>query len=168
MYRVLSLIEEFTMVICITGAFGCGLMQVILRYVFNTGFPWSEGVLIVLTVWAGMMAGSRAVREGYHVRVEVIADSLRQPFRRWVAVASEIVCIIFTGVLCYAGYLYTQFVWSLGAISAEATIPEWLIYGVVPISMACFALRHVQRLWLAFTVTDEPSESLEEKMARSL
>lgn len=168
MYRVLNKIEEFTMVICITAAFGCGLMQVILRYVFNTGFPWTEGVLIVLTVWAGMMAGSRAVREGYHVRVEVVADSLPLPFKRWVAVAAELVCIVFTGVLCYAGYLYTKFVWSLDAVSAEAMIPEWLIYGVVPISMACFALRHIQRLWYAITGSDGRSESLEDKMARSL
>ena len=168
MYRILSLLEEYIIAVCIIGAFACGLMQVILRYAFNAGFPWTEGILIVLAVWASMMAGSRAVREGYHVRVEILADSVRQPFRRWMAVVSEIVCIVFTGVLCYSGYVYTQFVWSLDAVSSEAMIPEWLVYGVVPFSMACFALRHAQRLWHAITRPDDETESLENKMARSL
>lgn len=168
MYRILALLEEYIMAVCIIGAFACGLIQVILRYGFNAGFHWTEGILIVLTVWASMMAGSRAVRKGYHVRVEIVAESVRQPFRRWMAVVSEIVCIAFTGVLCYAGYLYTHFVWSLDAVSSEAMIAEWLIYGVVPFSMACFALRHAQRLWQAITGPDEEAESLENKMARSL
>ncbi len=168
MFRILGWIEEGVMAVCIDGAFVCGLAQVILRYAFNAGFPWTEGVLIVLAVWAAMMAGSRAVRDGHHVRVEVVADNLPQPYRRWAAIVTELVCIAFTGTLCYAGFLYTRFVWSLDAVSAEAFIAEWLVYGVVPFSMACFALRHGQRLWQAATGTDAPHESLETKMAKSL
>ncbi len=169
MDRVLTTIEEIIMVVFIGVAFACGAMQVVLRYAFNTGFPWSEGILITAAVWAALMAGSRAVREGLHVRVEVFADNLRPWARRAAAVTVELVSIVFVGTLAYSGYLYTRFVWMLNAVSQEAYIAEWLIYGVVPVSMGFFALRHLQRLWLLLTgAAGETDEDLDRKMARSL
>ena len=168
MFRVLNVLEDVIMFFCIVAAFFCGLMQVILRYVFNTGFHWTEGILIVFAIWACMMAGSRAVRDGHHVRVEIVADALPPRWKRAATIVAELVAIAFTCVLCYAGFLYTRFVWSLDAVSAEARIPEWAIYGVVPFSMACFALRHGQRLWRAITSAESEDEDLEDKMARSL
>ncbi|MDH5534509.1 MAG: hypothetical protein OEZ08_02915, partial [Betaproteobacteria bacterium] len=59
--RTLAHIETGVIVLLSSTALGLGVMQVVLRYVFNTGFPWTEALFVNLTIWAMLFGGSRAV-----------------------------------------------------------------------------------------------------------
>ena len=59
---------------------GIGTMQVVLRYVFNTGVEWSEAVFVLSTVSAMRMVGVRVVREDKHVRVAAVAKRRKRSF----------------------------------------------------------------------------------------
>lgn len=168
MERILAAIENVVMGTFMVSAIAVGFMQVVLRYVFNTGFPWTEGILITLTVWAALIGGSRAVRDGLHVRVEVFAESLPSVPRRWVGFAAHLVSFLFCLVLAVCGVLYTRFVWQMGAMSLDAYIPEWAIFAVVPVSMTAFVLRYLQILWRLAAGVEEAGRDLEQKIARSL
>lgn len=148
--RALTAAESAAILVLVLSAFAIGVMQVTLRYVFNTGFPWSEGVFVMLTVWAMLVAGSRAVRDGLHVRVDIVLHIVP----RGVRVAFDIVSLIaswaLSGYFAYCGYLYVRFVHGIGAVSAEAYLPEWIIYLIVPIAMGAFFLRYLLKFiaWL--------------------
>jgi TRAP-type C4-dicarboxylate transport system permease small subunit len=141
--KALAVLETIGIVALTLCALAIGIMQVALRYIFNTGISWSEGVFITFTIWAMLLAGSRAVRDGLHVRVDVGVRLLPAPLHR----AAELVSLVAPLVLCsfffYAGFLYTRFVFTLGTVSPEAQLPDWLIYGCVPLTMAAFVLRYL-------------------------
>ena len=141
--RILARIEAVGMVVLTLAALAIGIMQVVLRYVFNTGFPWSEGVFVTLTIWAMLLAGSRAVRDGVHVRVDVFVRHLPTGPRR----AAELVALVAPLALCcvffYGGFLYTRFVFDMDIVSPESYLPEWLVYGCVPVCMGAFVLRYL-------------------------
>lgn len=168
MDRLLSRIESFVMASFMIAAFGVGFMQVFLRYALNTGYPWSEGMLITLTVWAAMIGGGRAVRDRLHVRVEVFADALPPKPRKAALLLSEGISLVYCAMMAWFGWLYTRFVWQLGNVSFEAYIPEWMIYGVVPVALGLFVIRYIQRLWHIATTDAVEEDDLETEIARSL
>lgn len=168
MDRILYRIETVVMLTFTIGAFAVGFMQVLLRYAFNTGFPWSEGILITLTVWAAMIGGGRAVRDRLHVRVEVFADALPPKPRKYVLLLSEGISMMYCAVMAWFGWLYTKFVWELGNVSFEAYIPEWMIYGVVPVALGLFVIRYIQRLYHIARSETVDEDDLDTEIARSL
>ena len=141
--QFLCLIESIAIVVFSLIALFLGVLQVILRYGFNTGIHWSEGVLVVCVVWAMLLAGSRAVRDGLHVRVDIVP--LLLPERARMVCAALAILTSFALCLCffYCGWLYTQFVYGMNIINPEIGIPDALIYSIVPFSMAMFVVRYV-------------------------
>jgi C4-dicarboxylate transporter DctQ subunit len=141
--KALAAVEAVGIVLLTLTVLVIGVLQVGLRYIFNSGIPWSEGVFITLTIWAMLLAGSRAVRDGLHVRVDVGIRLLPAPLRRAAELIALLAPLILCGFFFYAGFLYTHFVYSLGIVSPEARLPDWVIYGCVPVTMAAFVLRYL-------------------------
>lgn len=146
--RIANNVVSASVVVLTLTALSIGTMQVVLRYVFNTGYPWSEGIFVMLTVWAMLLAGIRTAREGQHVRVDV-ALMLMPPAVRAVCEGIAVAAAIaLSAYFAYCGALYLHFVWSIDATSAETYLPIWVIYLVIPVSMAGFCLRYVHRIYL--------------------
>ena len=126
-----------------TVALGLGVMQVVLRYVFNTGFHWTETIFISVTVWAMLFGGSRAVREGIHARVSVFEIILPPTAVRACNLLALLASLALNIFFFYCGFLYVRFVNSMGIADIETNIPDAVTYLIVPISMGAFALRYV-------------------------
>jgi TRAP-type C4-dicarboxylate transport system permease small subunit len=145
MLRALSRLESGAILVLSLAALTIGTMQVVLRYVFNTGMPWTEGVFVMLTVWAMLLAGSRAARDGLHVRVDLVVHAVPAWLRNFFDLLALAVSWALSAYFAYCGYLYAHFVWSIDAVSEEASLPEWVIYLIVPVSMAGFCLHYAVR-----------------------
>jgi TRAP-type C4-dicarboxylate transport system permease small subunit len=147
---------EFVLIAVFTlAALGIGVAQVVLRYGFNSGFTWSESVFVLCTVAGMLFAGSRAVREDKHVRVDLLYMVIPDRARRVLLLVSHVV----TGVLCaffaVCGVLYVRFTHMIGTAQVDTGIPDWIIYLLVPITMGAFALRYVIRIVRALRGEDE-------------
>ena len=93
--------------VCIVGftaaALMLGVMQVVLRYGFNTGLTWAEAVFAIFTVAGMMFAGSRAVRDDKHVRVDIASHLFSPRIARAFESSSLLVCLALTGYFAYCG-----------------------------------------------------------------
>jgi len=141
--KALAYVETGVIVLLSTVALGLGVMQVVLRYVFNTGFPWNEAVFVTLTIWAMLFGGSRAVRDGVHVRVDVLAVILPRAGARILDLIGMLASLALTSFFFYCGIQYTRFVHQMGIRDIETSIPDAVTYGIVPVAMAAFAIRYV-------------------------
>ncbi len=141
--KALAYVETGVIVLLSGVALGLGVMQVVLRYVFNTGFPWTEAVFVTLTIWAMLFGGSRAVRDGVHVRVDVLAVVLPRAGARILDLIGMLASLALTSFFFYCGLQYTRFVHQMGIRDIETNIPDAVTYGIVPITMAAFAIRYV-------------------------
>ena len=141
--RFLSRIEGLMIATLAIIALGSGVMQVVLRYIFNTGFHWNEPIFITFTVWAMLFGSSRAVRDHVHARVEVIADNLPHPFAHIAGILSYLASLLLTSFYFYCGMAYVQFVNSMGIGGMETGIPDALTFSIVPIAMGMMALRYI-------------------------
>ena len=141
--RALAYVETGVIVLLSTIALGLGVMQVVLRYVFNTGFPWTEAAFVTLTIWAMLFGGSRAVRDGVHVRVDALALVLPRAGARLLDLIGMLASLALTSFFFYCGLQYTQFVHQMGIRDIETNVPDAVTYAIVPIAMAAFAIRYV-------------------------
>ncbi|WP_157961744.1 TRAP transporter small permease [Acuticoccus kandeliae] len=127
-------------------ALGLGTMQVVLRYVFNTGFEWNEAIFVLVTVAAMLMAGARAVRENAHVRVDIVHVIVSARTSRILDIvaysASLALCLFYV----WCGYLFVSFARMMGTASPETGIPDWMIYAVMPVAMSLFSVRFILKI----------------------
>lgn len=79
------------------------------RYVFGISASWTEEVARYLMIWSALLAAGLALREGAHIAVETLPDSLPRPAA--VAVRALVALIVgaFLALLVWLGWDYAAF-----------------------------------------------------------
>lgn len=143
MLKVVDFIEDTLMLLCFSAALALGVYQVILRYVFSKGYQWMEGTIILLTVWAALFGGSRAIRDRIHARVGVLVDGLPPRPRQVINLIVVGLCIGFCATMFVFGYKYVSFLNDIGSRSLRVQIPTWQVFLIVPTFLAFYTIRYV-------------------------
>lgn len=144
--RALDLAEQGLIGGLSLAALGLGTMQVVLRYVFNTGFPWNEALFVLLTVTAMLAAGSRAVRDNGHVRVDVIHMVITARMSKWLDVIAYGVSLLLCLFYAWAGFKFVEFARMMDTASPETGFKDWVVYSMMPIAMTIFSVRYVLKI----------------------
>jgi C4-dicarboxylate transporter, DctQ subunit len=152
--RVVHFIEFVGIVTMTLGALFLGVLQVVLRYVFNTGIHSIEAFFVLATVTAMLFAGSKAVGDDKHVRVDLITAHVSRPVRAVLNILAHFFALALCGYYLYCGLLYVGFLQTIEAVSIETGLPDWMIFMLVPVSMGMFAIRYVIRIIRAFRDED--------------
>ena len=97
--------------------------EVIARYVFNSPTNWAHESMFLMFGMQYLLSGAYALREGAHVRVDVIYERFSTRARAIIDVFTSIVFFIFTATLAITGYLFAR-----DAIDVmEVSFTEWAI-----------------------------------------
>jgi TRAP-type C4-dicarboxylate transport system permease small subunit len=131
--------------------------QVFARYVLNDSPAWAEQAALLLMIWYVFIAAAAGVREGFHIRIAVFADSLPTKLRHVVLVIGHIIVVAFGIAMAYFGVELAHATWqhaipTLGISRGYAYIPI-AISGVLitgfAIEQAIAELRstEVKKLW---------------------
>lgn len=118
--------------------------QVFARYVLNNSPTWGEQAALLLMIWFVMFAAAAGVREGFHIRITVVAESLPPGPKRVVHLLAHTLVGLFGAAMVWWGIELVREVW-------QHVIPTLGLsrgYAYVPIPIAgflifCFALEHV-------------------------
>lgn len=164
--KILEVIEKICFVLAavlLVGMLFSLSVQVISRYVFNTGFAWTEEsarYMMVLMVFVGAVV---CTKQGVHVAV----DALEEMVPKLVPVLKTIQIVV---MLIYCGVVFKYGIETLGTAAMQTSpnmkIPMNYIYMVFPITMvfiAIYALRHLIGVFRGEkygAVDDEVTEAL--------
>lgn len=175
MLRLVDLLENVVMIGCFAAALALGLYQVILRYVFSTGYQWLEGTIILFTVWAALFGGSRAIRDRMHARVGVLVDGLPPRPRQAINLLVITLTLGYLLAMLVFGWQFVTFLHDTGQRSLRVQIPTWQVFAVVPVFLTFYVVRYLAefanvlrepRTTLSTTLTEEVSqEYVEERKA---
>jgi TRAP-type C4-dicarboxylate transport system permease small subunit len=147
MLKLLDFVENVVMLVAFTAALALGVYQVVLRYVFNSGFQWMEGTIILLTLWAVLVGGSRAVRDRLHARVGIVADALPPRPRQVVNLVVVALALAYIGAMLVFGYRYVDFLHGVGSRSLRVQIPTWQVFVIVPSFLGMYFVRYAVEFW---------------------
>lgn len=131
--------------------------QVFGRYVLNESPAWAEQAALLLMIWYVMFAAAAGVREGFHIRITVFADSLPQRVRRAVNLLAHAIVGLFGAAMAWWGTELTIGVWghvipTLGISRGWAYVPI-VFAGILILGFAAEHVaadvrrREVDKLW---------------------
>ena len=103
-------------------------VQVFARYVLNASPAWAEQSALLLMIWYVFIAAAAGVREGFHIRIAVFADSLPARVRHPVLLIAHLVVVAFGVAMAIFGVELAQETWqhvipTLGISRGYAYVP---------------------------------------------
>ena len=118
--------------------------QVFARYVLNDSPAWGEQAALLLMIWYVMFAAAAGVREGFHIRITIFAESLPDKPKRLVNLASHTIVALFGLAMCWWGIDLVRETWhhvipTLGLSRGYAYLPIAASGALI----FCFALEHI-------------------------
>ena len=115
--------------------------NVVVRYMTDSSFAWTEEFSIFLLLVVTMTAGSTAFVRSQHIRIEFLADSGSERRQRTMATIATICSVLFFIALTVlsARMVYDEYSW--GDTSPAIGIPTWWYSIWVPILSSVITLR---------------------------
>lgn len=114
---------------------------VVLRYLLNYAFPWTEEVVRYSIVWLVFLGGSIAARRGAHIAMDIVVVYLPSRAKLFfMGVATALTCF-FTLVMTYYGVLLTRSIWEYSQVSPAAEIPMAIPFAAIPVGCGLMTVR---------------------------
>lgn len=144
--------------------------QVVLRYVFNSGFVWALEATTYLFGWMILLGIGYCVRVHAHIGIDLVVKSLPVAARRTVGLVAIGLCLLYAAMMSYGAYNYVSRLHKLGINAEDIPVQRWLLAIVLPIGFVLLGLRLLEQAWLIYTgrsegfaLADEAAEALLEQ-----
>jgi C4-dicarboxylate transporter, DctQ subunit len=167
--RISQRVEEGLMAFLLAAMTLLTFTQVVLRYVFNSGFTWALEASTYMFGWMVLLGISYGVRTGAHIGVDVLVQQLSGPVRRAVGVLAALLCIAYAVILLIGSYNYVDTMHTLGVEAEDMPIERWILLLALPIGFTLLLIRLVQVTWRilqgtqeGFRLADEAREAIDQ------
>lgn len=149
--KILDRLEEWIISLMLFAMTALAFMQVVRRYVFNTGFSWSlelTGVFFAVMIFIGISYG---VRVGSHIGVDALVNLLGPQARRQVSILAVALCLVYVGFVLYGSAIYVGKMREIGVELEDMPIPRWYVLSIMPIGYTLAGFRFLQILFNLIT-----------------
>jgi C4-dicarboxylate transporter DctQ subunit len=143
-------------------------LDVILRFIFNSGIAWLQEVTLYMMAWFVLFGASYGVKVGAHIGVDSFVKLFPKPVRQFIGILSVLICIIYSAIFMVAGWNYLSKLHKIQIQMEDLEIERWLSESIILIGFVLLMLRFIQLLIKiikgeaeGFSHIDEADESLE-------
>lgn len=108
-------------------------VNVVLRYVFNSGLMWSEEVALLLAVWFIFIAMSLGVKQNLHINISIIPEGkLPHRLSRILDIIKSVAILVLALTMLVDGWQLVGF--TMQSIMPATQWPAGLLYAILPVS----------------------------------
>lgn len=143
--KLVTKLEQYSLVFLITVMTFLGLAQIISRFVIQSPIPWTEALLTYMFVWTCFLGASLAVEQNAHFGVEIFVVLLPKRLQRVIEICVYLLIIIFAAIMIMKGMLFVE-----GNADQEmAAMPFSMIwpYLAIPVSGLFIAIHAVTAIY---------------------
>ena len=154
--KILDRLEEWIISLMLLAMTGLTFLQVVMRYVFNSGFTWAlelTTVFFAIMIFVGVSYG---VRVGSHIGVDALVKLLSPAKRKFFGVLAVVLSLV-----------YVLKMKDVGIELEDMSIERWQILAVMPLGMALTGFRFLQIFYDLITgradslrLADEAAEAM--------
>ena len=143
-------------------------VEVVLRFVFNTGLLWAQELTLHLSAWFVLFGISYGLKVGAHIGVDAFVKILPDTVHRLISVVAILMSLAYCGLFLYGSWIYLSKMKKIAIELEDIPIEIWLAHSILIIGLLFFSVRLLQLLWrvatgqaLGFTQSNEAEESLQ-------
>lgn len=122
-------------------------VQVVMRYVFNTGWVWSLEATTYAFAALVLIGMSYGVRTKTHIATDLLTRKLSEPLRRYVALIAIFACLVYALLMLYGSGVLVDRLMTLGNAARDIAAPKWLLTATMPLGFALLAYRFLEAGW---------------------
>jgi TRAP-type C4-dicarboxylate transport system permease small subunit len=116
-------------------------LQVVLRFVFNTGLPWPEEAARYTMIWVTMLAGSLLVRDEQLISVDFFDKLWPEQLIGYRNALFRLLLAVMLGILFWVGL--DQAIFNLRRVTATLEISWFWPYLAIPVGAGLMLLNMV-------------------------
>lgn len=132
--------------------------EVIARYVFNSPTNWAHESMFLMFGMQYLLAGGYVLREGAHVRVDVIYNYFSNRGKAIVDLFTSVFFFIFVLTLLVTGWTFFLDSYQVNEVSfTEWAVPYWPIKFALPLGAALLLLQGIAQLFKDIAVVFNPA-----------
>jgi len=168
--KYLKRLDEWLIAILLAAMTLLTFSQVVMRYVFNSGFTWAVEMTTVLFAGMIFIGISYGVRVGAHIGVDALVKLMPNKLRRAVSILAVLLCLVYAGMVIYGSMQYVLKMKEAGIELEDMAIPMWIVRAILPLGFVLLVLRFLPVLINLITgksdrlhLADEVEEALKLK-----
>ena len=141
MLRFLTKLEGYVAIAALLVMLGCIVVQVFFRYCLADALEWPEEIARYAFICAVFLGASLAAGEGRHLEISVAKNLFGARAAYAVHIVSAAFMALFCLVMLVWGIRMVAFVRESEQIAASINMPMYLMYMIIPLSMAFMIIR---------------------------
>jgi len=145
--KYINRLDEWVIAILLAAMTLLTFSQVVMRYVFNSGFTWAVEFTTILFAGMIFIGISYGVRVGAHIGVDAVIKLLPSKPRRFISIVAVLLCIIYAVLVIYGSVIYVMKMKSAGIELEDLPIQMWMVRAILPIGFFLLVLRFLQVLF---------------------
>jgi C4-dicarboxylate transporter DctQ subunit len=134
--RLIVYFEQFVITVGFAIATLLLFINVVARYLFDTGFPWVLEAVQYLFAWVVLVGAANGIRAGIHLGIDILTIRFPVAIQRWLGLIAVAISLGFTLPVLWLSVEYTWKVWQWGDLSLDLQIPQWIPYLAIPVGTA--------------------------------
>lgn len=147
---------EFLMAILLGGMVALVLLNVILRYVFNSGITWSEEMARYLFFWLIFVGAIGAMHDNAHLGIDTLLKRLSPGVQKVVYLAGQVLILVLMLMLAKGSFDLTML--NLNSKASATNLPLSFIYGTGIFTSICIILIVLANMYKALFVEGSMKE----------
>ncbi|MCB1877859.1 MAG: TRAP transporter small permease [Chromatiales bacterium] len=168
MIRLLHAVEEGFLSLLLVAMTLLVFVEVLMRFVFNTGIAWAQELTLYLSAWFVLLGAAYGIRVHAHIGVDAVVKLLPGTLRRAIAAIALLLCLVYCGLFLAGSWTYLSKMFLIGIELDDLPVPKWVAQGPLLVGFALLLVRFLELLWavykgtsLGFDCHDEARESLQ-------
>lgn len=167
-FRILNRLEEAIISLLIVSMTLLVFLDVIMRFVFNSGFMWTQELTLLISAWFVLFGASYGLKVGSHIGMDAFVKLFPAMGRRILTGIGAILSVVYCVLLLRGSYVYLSKMKMIGIELEDIPIPAWIAHSILIFGIVLFSIRVLEILWSVITGTsdsfrhaNEAEESLE-------
>lgn len=122
-------------------------IQVVLRYVFNSGIVWSLEATTYAFAALVLIGMSYGVRTKTHIAVDLFTRKMPRRARFIVGLIAIFACVAYALLMLYGSSVFVSRLFTLGNLARDVPLPKWLLTATMPLGFTLLAYRFLEVAW---------------------
>lgn len=122
-------------------------LQVILRFVFSSGFAWGEEVSRFMFVWLMYISIAYATRNQRHIKVAFLVNKFSEKVRKKVMILTDVLFLAFCVIIFYSTIRVCQTVFEFQDMAVTVNVSQNIVFGAGVLGFSLMVIRLIQSIW---------------------
>ncbi|MFN3533853.1 MAG: TRAP transporter small permease [Desulfatiglandales bacterium] len=147
--KVLTQVEEIVLFIATMAALFGLFLNVVMRYGFKSGIPWSEELVREVIIVTTFLGCSTAIKLGTMIKIDALYQ-IKPKLKTPLTIFGNLVALLYSILLLSYGWKLTVLQAKTGQTTIIMQLPLQYLYAVMPVAGAFMAVRCIQVLYRDF------------------